>query len=135
MAGLAVQRAGVAESRSRRGHSAHAGGLAAEAAGCDALIADGWEVLARRARTAAGEVDIVARRGGLVAFVEVKARATLAEAAHALAAGQSRRLLRAAEALLALHPDWGAGDLRFDVLLVDAGGRVRRIADALRAEQ
>lgn len=125
----------MTEARSRRGRSAQAGGIAAETAACAALAADGWEVLQRRARTPAGEVDIVARRGSLVALVEVKARPTLTLAAHALAAPQRRRLLRAGAALLAEHPEWSDGDIRFDVLLVDAAGRVRRIVDAIRADE
>jgi putative endonuclease len=89
-------------------------------------------VLGRRLRTAAGEVDLVAERAGLVAFVEVKARPTLPAAAFALSARQRARLLAAGEILLAENPGWGAGGVRFDVLLVDAAGAVRRIADAFR---
>jgi putative endonuclease len=114
------------------GAAAQARGLHAEAAACAALAAEGWLVLARRVRTAAGEVDLVAAQGDLTAFIEVKARPTLAEAAVALGPRQRARLIASAEALLAEHPDWGRGGVRFDVLLVDAGGRVRRIADAFR---
>jgi putative endonuclease len=85
-------------------------------------------------RTVAGEVDAVAERDGLVAFLEVKRRATLTDAAWALTARQRTRLLGAAEILLAEHPDWGRAGVRFDVLLVDAAGVVRRIADAFRQE-
>lgn len=118
--------------RQVRGAAAQARGLDAEAAACAALAVEGWQVLARRARTPAGEIDLVAARGDLTAFIEVKARPTLAEAAVALGPRQRARLLAAAEALLAEHPDWGRGGVRFDVLLVDAAGRVRRIADAFR---
>jgi len=65
----------------------------------------------------------------------VKARPTLAEAAAALSARQRLRLLGAAEQLLAEHPGWGRRGVRFDVLLVDATGTVRRIADAFRVEE
>lgn len=120
--------------RRARGQRAHAGGVAAEAAACAALVADGWTVLGRRLRTPAGEVDLVADRDGLIAFVEVKRRRTLAGAAFALGARQQARLLAAAEILLAANPAWGHAGVRFDVLLVDAGGTVRRIADAFRLE-
>jgi len=120
--------------RSLRGRSNQAGGLAAEALAAKALEADGWVVLARRLRTASGEVDMVAERQGVLAIVEVKRRASLAEAAFALGPRQRARLVAAAEILLAEHPGWGRAGVRFDVLLVDAAGAVRRIADAFRVE-
>lgn len=96
------------------------------------LLDEGWAVLARRARTPAGELDLVVRRGAMLAFVEVKARPRLAEAAFALGPRQRARLLAAAEAWLAGNPVEPTTELRFDVILVDAEGRARRIADALR---
>jgi putative endonuclease len=120
--------------RHLRGRARQAGGLAAEAAAARALEADGWTILARRLRTAAGEIDLVAERAGLLAIIEVKRRPSLAEAAYALAPRQQARLLAAAEILLAEHPDWGREGVRFDLLLVDAQGTVRRIADAFRRE-
>jgi putative endonuclease len=123
----------MTERRARLGRAAQAGGVQAEALACAALRADGWEVLGQRLRTAAGEIDVVARRGPLVVFVEVKARPTLLEAAYALTARQSRRLSAAATILLADHPEWGNGDIRFDALLVDAAGRVRRVIDIVRS--
>ncbi len=120
--------------RQSRGRHAHADGLAAEQAACTALAAEGWTVLARRARTPAGEIDIVVERSGLLAFIEVKRRASLAGAAVALSPRQRARLLAAAEILLAANPGWGRAGIRFDVMLVDASGRLRRIADAFRDE-
>ncbi len=119
--------------RSAQGRRAQRRGLDAEAVACAALQADGWTVLGRRLRTAAGEIDLVARRGCLLAFVEVKARGTLSDAAYALSGRQQRRLFLAAEILLAANPGWAGGEVRFDVLVVDAAGRIRRIADAFRA--
>ena len=106
----------------------------AEGAAEAALAADGWTVLARRLRTAAGEVDLVAERAGLLAIIEVKRRPTLADAAAALGPRQQARLLAAAEIILAEHPEWGQAGVRFDLLLVDCAGQVRRIADAFRLE-
>ena len=111
---------------------AEARGRAAEDAAAAALAGDGWRLLARRVRTGAGELDLVAERAGLLAFVEVKARPSLAEAARALGPRQRARLLAAAEVWLAANPGHGAAGMRFDVLLVDPAGRVRRIADAFR---
>jgi putative endonuclease len=118
--------------RQQRGRRAHARGVSAEAAAGAALETDGWVVLARRLRTEAGEVDMLAERDGVLAVVEVKARPNLADAAAAVSPRQRARLLAAAEIVLAEHPDWGAAGVRFDILVVDAAGRVRRIADAFR---
>jgi putative endonuclease len=104
----------------------------AEDAACAALAADGWTIHARRLRTEAGEVDAVAEKAGILAIIEVKSRPTLAEAAIALTARQRARLLGACDIILGAHPDWGAAGVRFDVLVVDPAGRVRRIADAFR---
>ncbi|WP_428491065.1 YraN family protein [Rhodopila sp.] len=109
--------------------------MAAEQAACSALLRDGWTILARRLRTAAGEVDAVAEKAGLLSIVEVKSRPTLAEAAIALTARQQSRLVGACEIILAEHPDWGANGVRFDVLVVDPAGNVRRIADAFRSDE
>jgi putative endonuclease len=116
----------------RRGQAAYASGLAAEDAACAALIGDGWVIHARRLRTAAGEVDAVAEKAGLLSIVEVKSRPTLAEAAIALTVRQQTRLLGACEIILAEHPDWGVNGVRFDVVVVNPAGQVRRIADAFR---
>jgi putative endonuclease len=112
--------------------AADARGRHAEERAAAALVAEGWQVIARRVRTPAGELDLVAERAGLLAFVEVKARATLQAAAFALGAPQRRRLAGAAEAWMAAHPGHGEAGVRFDVMLVDAAGQVRRIADAFR---
>jgi putative endonuclease len=124
----------MTDRRQARGSRAYASGLAAEEAASTALVADGWTILARRLRTAAGEIDLVAERAGLLALVEVKARPSLAGAAIALGPQQRARLLAAAAIIAAENPAWGAAGMRFDVMLVDAAGRVRRIADAFREE-
>ena len=120
--------------RPELGRRSQAQGIDAEALACAALLADGWTIHARRVRTPAGEVDAVAERAGVLAFVEVKRRPTLADAAVALGTRQQARLLAAAEILLAANPGWGSAGVRFDVLLVDDAGRVRRITDAFRRE-
>jgi putative endonuclease len=107
-------------------------GMEAEERACLALAAEGWHILGRRMRTKSGEIDAVAEKDGLVAFVEVKSRRTLAAAAEALRPRQQARLLAAAEILLAAHPAWGEGGVRFDVMLVDPQQRIRRIKDAIR---
>jgi len=120
--------------RAALGLRAQAQGVGAETLACAALLADGWSIRGRRLRTPAGEVDIVAERDGLLAFVEVKRRPTLAEAAASLGARQRARLLAAAEIVLVAYPGWGAAGVRFDVLVVVDAGQVRRIVDAFRLE-
>lgn len=126
--------------RARRGAAAWQAGLQAEDAACRALRREGWTILMRRARTPAGEIDIVAElrppdAPSLLAFIEVKARPALRQAAAALSPRQQARLLDAAGILLARHPAWMADGVRFDLLLVDPAGAVRRIADAFRQER
>jgi putative endonuclease len=116
----------------RQGRTAHATGIAAEDAACAALAADGWIILARRLRTEAGEVDVVAEKDGLLAIVEVKCRRSLAEAATALTGRQRLRLIGACDLILAQNPGWGRNGVRFDAIVVDPDGRMRRIADAFR---
>ena len=89
----------------------------------------GWRILDRRVRTPAGEVDLVARRGRLVAFVEVKARKTAAELDFAI---DARRLARVAAAAEYLMPRYAANgeDIRVDVLLLAPGVRPRHIENA-----
>ncbi len=120
--------------RAATGQRAQAQGVGAETLACAALVADGWSILARRARTPAGEVDVVAERAGLLAFVEVKRRPTLAGAAASISLRQRARLLAAAEILLGANPGWGRAGVRFDVIVVDDAGQARRIADAFRLE-
>lgn len=82
----------------------------------------------------AGEVDIVVRRANLVAFVEVKARPTLAEAAESLTGGQRRRIERAATVFLARRPELAGCSVRFDAVLVAPGRWPRHIPDAWRPD-
>jgi putative endonuclease len=120
--------------RSRRGQEADRRGRSAEEAARSALELDGWSVLARRVRTPAGEIDMVVEKDGLLAIVEVKARPSLAAAAASLSFRQQARLVGAAEIVLAENPHWGKQGVRFDLLLVDAAGSVRRIVDAFRGD-
>jgi putative endonuclease len=93
-------------------------GLSAELLAAGVLRIKGYRIVARRFRTAVGEADIVARRGNDLVFVEVKAREALDEAAEAVLPRQQRRIIAAARAWLARHPDDAARNIRFDVVLV-----------------
>jgi len=93
----------------------------------------GYRVIARRYRTPVGEIDLIVRRGRLIAFVEVKARATIAEAVESVTPAGCRRVGRAAAAWLGAHPAEGF-DLRFDVVGLAPGRLPRHIPDAFDAD-
>ena len=93
-------------------------GISAESRAAAYLMAKGYRILARRFRTPHGEIDLVAKRRNLVAFVEVKARASLDEAAYAVTPRQRARIIDAAQAWLAAHPEHAELDLRFDAMLI-----------------
>jgi putative endonuclease len=93
-------------------------GLSAEARAAAYLMAKGYRILAKRFRTRYGEIDLVVRRRNLVAFVEVKARASLDDAAYAVTPRQQRRIIDAAQAWLMAHPEHANFELRFDVMLI-----------------
>lgn len=93
-------------------------GVSAETRAAAYLLAKGYRILARRFKTPYGEIDIVARRRNLVAFVEVKARAKLTDAAYAVTPRQQQRIIDAAQAWLMAHPEHAELDLRFDAMLI-----------------
>lgn len=109
----------IAESRGRRGEFLAAWYFRLK----------GWRILARRVKTARGEVDLVARRGRTVAFVEVKWRGSGEELDLAVDEYRLRRVAAASEAIA--HRFAGAGDVqRIDVLLLAPGRFPRHITNA-----
>jgi putative endonuclease len=108
-------------------------GVSAEARAAALLIAKGYRILAKRFRTPHGEIDIIARRRNLVAFIEVKARSTLDDAAYAVTPRQQRRIIDAAQAWLMAHPDLAEFELRFDAILVAPRSLPRHLMAAFDA--
>ena len=92
----------------------------------------GYRVLAVRERTPAGEIDIVARRGGMVAIVEVKARRDGAGLAEPVSPRQRARLERAAAMFLGRHGELAGLSVRFDVMLVRPWRWPEHVRDAWR---
>jgi putative endonuclease len=78
----------------------------------------GYRIVARRWRSPVGEIDLVARRGGTLVFVEVKARGALDDAAEAVTPRQRKRIIAGANVWLANHPKDAGRDIRFDVVLI-----------------
>jgi len=96
---------------------AERGGRRAESVAAWWLRLKGWTILARRVRTPVGEVDLIARRGRITAFIEVKARASDAQSALALDDYRLRRVVAATEALAHRYARPG-GDIRVDALFI-----------------
>jgi len=95
----------------------------------------GYRLLARNFRSGAGEIDLVARRGAVLAMVEVKTRGDLASASEALGARQRARIVRATEAFLQQRPNLARLSIRFDVILVAPGRLPRHLLDAWRPDR
>ena len=108
-------------------------GISAESRAAAYLVAKGFRILARRWKSPVGEIDIVARRRGLLVFVEVKARQNLDEAAWSVTEHQRRRIIATADAWLARYTDDRIRDIRFDAVLVAPGRIPRHIPAAFDA--
>ena len=114
--------------------AAYGRGLAAERLCALRLRLTGWRILARRYSTPVGELDIVARRGALVAFIEVKYRTQHQGALEALGAHQRRRIENAATIFLSRHPKWRKLSLRFDLMVVSPWRWPSHLPDAWRPD-
>ncbi len=119
------------DNKTRR-RRAYGRGLWAEATAAWFLRFKGYRILARRWRTPVGEIDLIARKGRLVVFVEVKRRALRGAALEALTPRQMHRIERAAFAFLQRNAALADCDLRFDLVVVAPGGRPHHIIDAWR---
>lgn len=82
------------------------------------LMAKGYRIVARNFKTRLGEIDLIARRGNLIAIVEVKARPTLAEAMDAIGKMSERRIEGATDLWLSRQPDFVKLSVRFDLVAV-----------------
>jgi putative endonuclease len=93
------------------------------------LRARGWRILAARVKTRVGEVDLIARRGNLLSFVEVKTRSRAADLDLAIDAYRLRRVAAAAHLLTPKYARPGDG-IRIDVILIAPWAWPRMIEDA-----
>lgn len=107
-------------------------GLSAEFRCVLFLRLKGYRILARRYRGPAGEIDIIARRGHLIAAIEVKARAGLTEALEAVTPRQQRRITRTLLYFQSQHPRLANFDYRFDLMWVGPRRLPKHILDAWR---
>ena len=88
----------------------------------------GWRIVAQRQRIAVGEVDLIARRGGTLAFIEVKWRARAADLDTAIDTWRLRRVAAAA-AMLAPRLARPAENIRIDVMLLAPWQRPRHLTN------
>ncbi|MEM8951022.1 MAG: YraN family protein [Pseudomonadota bacterium] len=119
--------------RSRRTAEWH--GRLAESMAAWSCRLKGFRVLATRYRTPLGEIDLVLRRRSLLIIAEVKARASLDQALHALRPKQQMRLARAADVFLKHHPSHRGCVVRFDLIAVQPWRLPLQIADAWRPDR
>ena len=116
-----------------RGRTAYHAGLAAEDSVSQLYDRSGRPIIARRWRGSVGEIDLIARDGDVVVFIEVKKSSSHARAAEHLTARQAQRIMATASEFVGGEPRAQLTDIRFDVALVDAAGRMEIIENALAA--
>ena len=109
-------------------------GVSAESVAAIFLGAKGYRTIARRWKSPVGEIDLVIKRGRLIVFVEVKARKDFDQAAESVLVRQRRRIVAAAQAWLAAHPEHAGYDMRFDAVLVSPGRVPQHIVSAFEAD-
>ncbi len=116
-----------------RGQSSYALGVAAESRARQLLESKNYSILAQRYKTKAGEIDLIARRGDHLAFVEVKQRKTQDEAAYSIAPRQQARIALAAEVFLGEHAALAQCTASFDVVLISPNQGCAHIEQAFLA--
>ena len=116
--------------KQQRGQTAYHAGMAAEDIVAERYARCGRAVLAKRWRGSAGEIDLIAREGDIVVFIEVKKSSSHAQAATRLTRRQMDRIYGAGSEFLATQPRGQLTDVRFDLVLVDELGRIKVIENA-----
>lgn len=116
--------------RQALGGRSHRQGRASEWVAALWLMAKGYQILGFRLKNRAGEIDILARRGKVLAVVEVKRRVTLDLALSAVTPDQHQRLLAAGRAVLHGRPSLAGHELRIDIVAL-APGRFPRHVSAI----
>ena len=107
-------------------------GLEAEGHAAAMLESRGYNILSRRFRSPAGEIDLIAANGSHLSFVEVKARRNRDDAAWAVTPRQQRRIADAAGYWLQSFPEYNGHDMSFDAVLVAPRLQPEHIPDAFR---
>ena len=108
----------------------HSKGLLAEFKAKSFMRYHGFSILAERFKTPLGEIDLIAKKGNLVVFIEVKLRKTKEAAAEAIHAKNQSRVRNAAELYLQQHPEYNECEMRCDALIMAPGAWPEHIPDA-----
>ena len=95
------------------------------------LTLKGYQIIERRYKSPLGEIDIIAKRGDLLAFVEVKARQSRESAINAVSHTAQRRICAAAGMFFSRRPDLATFDVRYDIIAV-TGWRMFHLRDMWR---
>ncbi len=120
----------MSEARRLRGGAARQSGRRAEVWAAIALMLRGYRILGFRLRTPQGEIDLLALKGGVLAVVEVKSRATPEAALEAVHAEQRERLRRAGAQLAANRPGLKGVTVRLDLIALSPGKWPCHVPDA-----
>lgn len=108
-------------------------GLRAEKFAAWYLRLTGYRILEQRFKTPVGEIDLIAQRGQVTVFVEVKARGTMVNALYAVQPQQAQRIMRAAEYYMARYRGDGNTNIRFDVIAIALPFGLKHIRAAFQA--
>ena len=127
-----MQQERIKAQRTVTGARSYYSGLAAEKNAKEQQQKAGWVILLERAKTRRGEIDLVAYKGAVLCFFEVKKRKTTRSALECLLPAQQKRLYRAAECLLAAYPMWHFEEMRFDLIGFDENNNCVWVKDILR---
>ena len=120
----------MARNRSRTGLKARLAGRRAELICALWLMAKGYRILGFRLKTPQGEIDLLARKGPVLAVVEVKLRTTIEAALEAVGERQRQRLRRAGESFAARRPALQGAAIRLDLMALAPGRMPCHIPDA-----
>jgi putative endonuclease len=131
-AGAATPRPAATALAAQRGR--HIRGALAELVAAALLLLKGYRIVARRHRARAGEIDLIAVRGRRLAFVEVKFRRTMVQAAAAITGAQTGRIGNAAENWVWRHPRYHGHEIGLDAILVAPNSLPRHVENALQPQ-
>lgn len=109
-------------------------GVRAEALTAFWLICKGYRILERRYKTPVGEIDVIARKGRKISFIEVKYRQNMDEALQCVTLKGRQRITRAAQHFLMMYPEYADFEMRFDLFAIGRGWQWRHLDNAWMTE-